>query len=443
MTEKLIFALRFDKFLSTAIPVGLGPGLHVFYGESGVGKSSLLHQLAGSQSSPHRDNFELEINHVPSPVQVILQNPDQQIVRPTISGELAFGIECIEHDPRQIAKRLETMDAPRFFPTDYSRHPATLSGGEKELLNLITAFHADARTIFIDDGLSFLNLEKKQMAVRFIREQIQQYGMIVVWGTSDPDDGEFGDTGWQLSLSALTRKGESHRPDYPKPDFPSGTLGIDGDHLTFGYAKEHPVFRNFSIQMNSVRSLGIIGDNGCGKSTLAQLLLGILTPEKGRISLTLGSSTPMQMGYLDQFPERMLGVETPHQFVQRLLDAGFLLDSRLENVQQILLKHQINWELIRDIPAYDIPWSTLRMTLILVLTNCRYDVLILDEPTFGLGWQQRLILFRYLHRILQHKHLVIISHDRNFIQGMCDRILNLNELPETIKQSPKFDQQKK
>jgi ATPase subunit of ABC transporter with duplicated ATPase domains len=75
----------------------------------------------------------------------------------------------------------------------------------------------------------------------------------------------------------------------------------------------------------------------------------------------------------------------------------------------------------------DLPWSTLRLVLTIWLINCEYDVLILDEPTFGLGREQVLTLIRQLHLYLNNKYLIIISHDTEFIYTFCDRVYDLDQ----------------
>jgi ATPase subunit of ABC transporter with duplicated ATPase domains len=52
---------------------------------------------------------------------------------------------------------------------------------------------------------------------------------------------------------------------------------------------------------------------------------------------------------------------------------------------------------------------------------------ILDEPTFGLGRKQVINLAHYLQLYLKNKHLIIISHDKEFIYSFCDQILDLDQ----------------
>ena len=148
-------------------------------------------------------------------------------------------------------------------------------------------------------------------------------------------------------------------------------------------------------------------------------------PEKGDIQIQLKKKVP-QIAALDQFPERMLGADTLDSLVSDLVanqKMNLLLVNKCINR---LYKYQINWEIIKDQSALDIPWPTLRLALIIILCHCEYDVLILDEPTFGLGWEQKLSLSRFFQEILINKHLILISHDKVFVSDHCDYIYDID-----------------
>ena len=90
-------------------------------------------------------------------------------------------------------------------------------------------------------------------------------------------------------------------------------------------------------------------------------------------------------------------------------------------------RNQIKWDLIKNKSSYDIPWSMWRIALIIILTHCEFDLLILDEPTFGLGWTQKVNLLQYLQRYLKQKHIIVISHDIEFVQSICNVVLSLDD----------------
>ena len=62
-------------------------------------------------------------------------------------------------------------------------------------------------------------------------------------------------------------------------------------------------------------------------------------------------------------------------------------------------------------------------------------LLILDEPTFGMGFEQKNQLSKYLREIMSQKHLILISHDIAFIDSHCDHVYDLDK--KTVYQNKK------
>ncbi len=432
MTDSLAFSLRFEKF-NRHREVHFGPGLHIIYGASGCGKTALIHLLAGMELT-ESTNFVFELRRRPDRFQVIFQNPEDQIVAHTLEAELAFSLECQNLNQTTLHSVYEAQKSKLPFIDGWNRHPETLSGGEKEILNLVTTFSIHPACVLIDDGLSFLNRGIKESQIKFIRKEIHQWKMTVLWFTSDVNDLEYGDSTWGLTLSdfheialPVPRRSYHHRHE-------AGTLNLTLEGLTFNYPQASVLLQSLNIRIQNARSVGLVGQNGRGKTTLAQLLTGVLTPSAGSVALALNGKIPT-MAYLDQFPEKTLSIETPAEFLNRLINGGQMDRFKVQKCIKTVTHHQISWELIQHDSALDIPWSTLRLALVVILAHCSYDLLILDEPTFGLGWDQKIVLSRFLSEILKRKHLILISHDREFIAHHCDHILNLDDGQVTRKES--------
>jgi ATPase subunit of ABC transporter with duplicated ATPase domains len=96
-----------------------------------------------------------------------------------------------------------------------------------------------------------------------------------------------------------------------------------------------------------------------------------------------------------------------------------------------LLRFGIQWETVSTLQGIKLPWAVLRTIMVVILAHCKFDILILDEPTFGLGWDQRVILRSFLRECMIKMHFVIVSHDEIFIRSICDKIIDLDT--KTIK----------
>jgi ATPase subunit of ABC transporter with duplicated ATPase domains len=104
-----------------------------------------------------------------------------------------------------------------------------------------------------------------------------------------------------------------------------------------------------------------------------------------------------------------------------------LFSSNLDHTfKKRLSRFGIRWDRIEDKRGAELPWATLRTLLTVLLTHCSFDLLILDEPTFGLGWNKKVILRSFLRECMAKMHFILVSHDREFVQAICDKTIDLD-----------------
>ena len=203
-------------------------------------------------------------------------------------------------------------------------------------------------------------------------------------------------------------------------------LSIKTKDLTFGFeASTKTIIDKLNINLSNARSVGIIGENGSGKTTLSQLISNSIKPLSGSVELDISNSKP-SIGVLNQFPERMLGSNTLEHLLLKLINNNKFDPNILNSFIKKLKSYQINWNTIKDQNTKDLSWSIVRIALIIILSQSNYDLIILDEPTFGLGYQQKRKLSELLKNILVNKHLILISHDIDFVNAHCDQVLNFD-----------------
>ena len=431
MTNILKFHIQFPKF-GQNYEVNFSSGLHLIFGESGVGKSIFFQKFCDMYTEI--GNFNLKILEKPTRTIPVFQNPENQIVSSTLDGELAFSPECIFSNPSEVTNFVDGIKNMLDFIDDGTRHPVTLSGGEKELLNLATALSVKPGLIIIDDGLSFLNNKAKKDQVKSLDNYIKDSGSIILWLTSDISDLKFGDSAWELTLDSFTEITKSKSlPKYQRNNYPVGKLRLNVDHLTYSYDHKRTILNDLSIEILETRCFGIIGANGSGKTTIAEIFSGILPDYSGEFQLEINGESP-SIGYLNQFPEKMLGTVTLGEFLLDLKHFGKLNPLFVNQALGMMNDYQINWKIIENRPAIDVQWTALRLAIIILLGCSNYELIILDEPTFGLGWRQKQTLARFIKKILNKKHCIIISHDEQFIHSICDKVLELDT--KSIMQNP-------
>ena len=427
MTD-LTLRMRFKKFSQDWDSYALAPGLNVIYGGSGVGKSSLLDMIQGK---PEKDSLNFEADVLVDETAVvyrIFHNPDHQIIASTVSNEITFAGECQQLEPKKLKQILDRNLSLLPDHIDPMMNPGYLSGGEKELLNLVTALDFEPGVLLVDDGLSFLSKENKLHCLNLMSEWTERTKGVIVWATSDHEDLEHGDRTLVLSLESLSDNEPGQILKYDDIRLPDGSMSIEIKDLTFGYLGQRDIYRGLSMQVDGVRSLGLIGNNGSGKTTFAGLCFGDLSPVKGLVNITVGGESDIKVGYLDQFPEHLILLKTPEELLADLKE-NEVFDSSMEGtLKKRLNRFGIRWEYVADIRGVDLPWVVLRLLLLIVLCHCNFNVLILDEPTFGLGWDQRVKLRTFIRECMNHMHFMIVSHDVEFIRSICDHVIDLDEM---------------
>ena len=424
------FTIQFEKFQDIAQHFTFLPGINIVYGSSGVGKSFFLSCIE-EESLNQSYNFQITHKNRTFIYHRIFQNPDNQIIGRTVRGELSFSGECKGKSVSELQMVINSGLDQLPDTIDPCMNPGLLSGGEKELLNLTTAMQSSPDILIIDDGLSFLSSENKLIAVNWLRTWANNTSSIIVWATSEKNDLEFGDTKWILDLDSF-KKIEYIKPEhYDSIHIPGGSLSLKWTDVSFNYDNSRSIYSDLSLSLDDSRSVGLLGSNGSGKTTFAGLCFGYLKPQKGQVSVSINGIADLKIGYVDQFPEHLIQLKTPAEFLHMITQNG-IFDPRLEQTfKNRLLRFGIQWETVSTLQGIKLPWAVLRTIMVVILAHCKFDILILDEPTFGLGWDQRVILRSFLRECMTKMHFVIVSHDQIFIRSICDKIIDLNT--KTIK----------
>lgn len=217
---------------------------------------------------------------------------------------------------------------------------------------------------------------------------------------------------------------------------------IRTDHLTMTYGVNTPfekvAVNNLNIEIMEGEFLGIIGHTGSGKSTLVQMLNGLITPTTGKVLLRDKDinenkkklrEVRFQVGMVFQYPEYQLFEETVYRDIAfgptNMGLTGDELDKRVrESARFTGLKDKL-----LDKSPFDLSGGEKRRAAIAGVIAMDPDVLILDEPTAGLDPQGR---DKLLNQILSyHKErkntVILVSHSMEDIARVADRILVMNK----------------
>ena len=205
---------------------------------------------------------------------------------------------------------------------------------------------------------------------------------------------------------------------------------IEFQNVCFAYEKERPVLKDVSFRIEKGESVGLIGANGAGKSTVMKLLLGLLEGE-GRILIDgkglSRESLPevrRKLGFVLQNSDNQMFMPTvyedmmfaPLNYKLSLGEAEQRVDAVLERLHLEDLKYRHN---------HKISGGEKRMAAIATILAMDPEAILMDEPTSALDPFNRRMVINTIRELDQTK--LITSHDLDMILDTCSRVILLSE----------------
>ncbi len=195
-----------------------------------------------------------------------------------------------------------------------------------------------------------------------------------------------------------------------------GKKVINFDHVNFAYGADKTILNDFSLIVQNTDRIGIVGNNGTGKSTLLNLISGDLTPDSG--SVEIGET--IKIGY---FSQQIRGLDESKRvinFLQEVADNAQTSSGESISVvnllEQFLFPRTTHGTLIEKLSGGE----KKRLYLLKILLQ-QPNVLLLDEPTNDLD----IATLTVLENFIQHYQGVVItvSHDRYFLDKVAKKLL--------------------
>jgi peptide/nickel transport system ATP-binding protein len=185
-------------------------------------------------------------------------------------------------------------------------------------------------------------------------------------------------------------------------------LRIEG--LTFGFERDRPLYRDFSLSLSRGQIKAVVGPSGAGKSTLFELILGHLKPWSGTIRAERASMV-FQDPYTSFHPSYTIFSQ-----IREVADtspiSGFLEDMGLDEALLHKLPHELSG-------------GQLQRASILRALLMQPRLLLLDEPTSALDNVIQLEVMQLLLRRLDDVGMLLITHDMDLARWCADGIVGI------------------
>ena len=437
----------------------------VLCGPSGCGKSTLLRQLKPA-IAPHGERTgqillggqELQtLSQADQSRRIgfVQQNVDHQIVTDKVWHELAFGLESLGYETPAIRRRVAEMAS--FFGIEdwFYRDVASLSGGQKQILNLASVMVMQPEVLILDEPTSQLDpiaaseflgvlgrinrefgttvlLSEHRLEEAFSlcsRAVVLDGGRVLCAGRPEEIGPALRAAGHRmfLAMPAAMRvwgavggtercpvtvgEGRNWLEEYarvhplrPLPPEQTGPvspqMAITAKELWFRYGQGGTdVIKGLSLEVRQGEFLALLGGNGTGKSTTLKLIAGMFTPQRGKVHCT------GRVALLPQDPQTLFAKKTVRE---ELLECGTPL-------RAAELAERCGRSGLLDRHPYDLSGGEQQRRALAKVLLSEPDILLLDEPTKGLDAACKREIAGIL--LAQRRHgltILAVSHDIEF-----------------------------
>ncbi len=465
----------------------------IICGETGCGKTTLLKMLK-NELRPHgqlegeilyegKPYFDMDKKRSTKEIGYVFQNPDNQIVADKVWNELAFGLENMGVPTIQIRKKI--AETASFFTIEdlFRRSTSSLSGGEKQLLNLASIMVMEPKVLLLDEPTAQLDPISRDVFLRLLQKINDELGTTIILVEHQLEEvltlaDKIIMMGFQtiFSYETIIKTCQLVKKNYPNfpliANFPTSVQlysAVNGDgecplnvrqgkqfvennftnkirsvesknivlssekiislkNVSFRYSKnDSDIIDDLSLDVYQGEVLAIVGSNGAGKSTLLHLIAGNLKPYQGRITICgkdINKYKNNELYYnnlvlLPQNPDDLFVFDTVKEE---------LLEMKLDNNQKeefISRMNEISSELnlkeLYEKHPFDLSGGQKQKLALAKILLLHPKIILLDEPTKGIDGMFKIHLVEIIKN-LQKKGITIIlvTHDVEFSAMVCD-----------------------
>lgn len=406
-------------------------------GVSGEGKSTLLSiingvipfvnsgEFSGSVEIDGKDVTKLKISERSKLIGTVLQNADEQIIYDLVNEEIAFGCENLNIASEEIDRRIERFTT--LMQIEKNEKTKTLSGGQKQRLITASTLAMEQKIIILDEPLANLDTHTAHILLKALRNLANSgYAVLIVEHRLDVVknyiDKVMRIENKQLFTSTDINDLNSGIKTIPHADGSlPGEVLIKGEKLFFA-AGDRNIIDGLDIEIRAGERIVLLGENGCGKTTLMRMLARLNKPNDGALSQTITKSKKAnnkwfsKVGYVYQNPTYQLFMPT------LLSEISFKAKSE-EMAREMINAFGLSG--LEQRHPQSLSEGQKRRASIAAVCASEPTVLFLDEPTVGQDYKNLCKTVETVNKINKNlgTAIVTVTHDKRCAGALADRVL--------------------
>ena len=406
-------------------------------GVSGEGKSTLLSiingvipfvnsgKFSGNVEIDGKDVTKLKISERSKLIGTVLQNADEQIIYDLVNEEIAFGCENLNIASEEIDRRIERFTT--LMQIEKNAKTKTLSGGQKQRLITASTLAMEQKIIILDEPLANLDTHTAHILLKALRNLANSgYAVLIVEHRLDVVknyiDKVMRIENKQLFTSTDINDLNSGIKTIPHADGSlPGEVLIKGKKLFFA-AGDRNIIDGLDIEIRAGERIVLLGENGCGKTTLMRMLARLNKPNDGALSQTITKSKKAnskwfsKVGYVYQNPTYQL-------FMPTLL-SEISFKAKSEEIAREMI-NAFGLSGLEQRHPQSLSEGQKRRASIAAVCASEPTVLFLDEPTVGQDYENLCKTVETVNKINKNlgTAIVTVTHDKRCAGALADRVL--------------------
>ncbi len=406
-------------------------------GVSGEGKSTLLSiingvipfvnsgEFSGSVEIDGKDVTKLKISERSKLIGTVLQNADEQIIYDLVNEEIAFGCENLNIASEEIDRRIERFTT--LMQIEKTAKTKTLSGGQKQRLITASTLAMEQKIIILDEPLANLDTHTAHILLKALRNLANSgYAVLIVEHRLDVVK-NYIDKVMRIENKQLFTSTDINDLNsgikiisHADGSLPGEVL-IKGEKLFFA-AGDRKIIEGLDIEIRAGERIVLLGENGCGKTTLMRMLAMLNKPSDGALSQTITKSKKAnskwfsKVGYVYQNPTYQLFMPT------LLSEISFKAKSE-EMAREMINAFGLSG--LEQRHPQSLSEGQKRRASIAAVCASEPTVLFLDEPTVGQDYKNLCKTVETVNKINKKlgTAIVTVTHDKRCAGALADRVL--------------------